>query len=94
MLKKVICIIVLGAILFSSFSLSAFAMTIDESNGNIDSYYLYNYENSMIMAQKNADSKIPASSAVKMMTAYVALESGVSFDKPITINPSISTSTT
>ncbi len=85
MLKKVICIIVLGAILFSSFSLSAFAMTIDESNGNIDSYYLYNYENSMIMAQKNADSKIPASSAVKMMTAYVALESGVSFDKPITI---------
>lgn len=85
MLKKVICIIILGIILFSSFSIFASAFTLDESLGSLDSYYLYNFEQELVMAEKNIGKSISASSTVKMMTACIALESGVPFDKVITI---------
>ena len=88
MLKKVIFIIVLGAILFSSFSLSslyASAWTLDESSGNIEAYYLYDLSNDILMADKNTSSTISASSSVKMMTACVVLDSGISLNKEIII---------
>ena len=88
MLKKVIFIIALAAILFSSFSLSslsASAWTLDESSGNIEAYYLYDLSNDILMADKNTSSTISASSSVKMMTACVVLDSGISLNKEIII---------
>lgn len=85
MLKKVIIFTVLSAILFSSFSMQIFAYQLDESEANVDGYYLYNYENDLVMAQKNIDEIIMASSTVKIMTACIALESNISFDRTITI---------
>lgn len=85
MLKKVISIIVLGIILFSSFSICSNAWTLSESNGNVEAYYLYDLSNDILMADKNTTMTISASSTVKMMAAYVVLDSGISLDKEIII---------
>ena len=85
MLKKVISIIVLGIILFSSFSICANAWMLNESNGNVEAYYLYDLSNDILMADKNTTMTISASSTVKMMAAYVVLDSGISLDKEIII---------
>ena len=80
-----IVFIVLGITLFSSLSLSAFAWSLDDSEGSVEAYYLYNYENGMVMASKAASNSISASSTVKMMTACIALESDIPRDRKIII---------
>lgn len=85
MLKKVILFILLTAALFSSFSLYANAWNLSESEGESEAYYLYNFENELVMAQKNINKIIEASSTVKLMTACIALESGIDSDTLVTI---------
>lgn len=85
MLKKIIAFIIVSLILFSSFSIFTSAYTINESHGNIGAYYLYNVENDRVMASKNLDTSVSASSTVKMMTALVVLESGVDLSSVITV---------
>lgn len=88
MLRKTITFVILFAILFSSFSLLAFAEFLpDYESASVDSYVLYNLENDMIMAEKGLGESIPLSSTAKIMTACVALESGISFESRITITP-------
>ncbi len=85
MLKKIIAFIIMSLILFSSFSMLVSAYTIVENKGDIDAYYLYNFETNRVMASKNLDRVISASSTVKMMSALVALESGIELNSPITV---------
>lgn len=85
MAKKIISTVILVCALFSLFSFKAFAFDLDVSKSNIDGYYLYNFENDLVMAQSNANDIISASSTVKMMTACVALESNVPLDQVITV---------
>lgn len=86
MLKKVILFTILSAILFSSFSIFAFAYQLNEGNASVEGYYLYNIENDLVMAQKNISKQLNASSTVKIMSACIALESGIPMDQTITIS--------
>ena len=86
MLKKVILFTILSAILFSSFSIFAFAYQLNEGNASVEGYYLYNIENDLVMAQKNISKQLNASSTVKFMSACIALESGIPMDQTITIS--------
>ena len=85
MYRKITVFIILLCIMISPFSIPAFAYSLNESVADIDSYYLYNFENDLLMAAKNIDQIIPASSTVKMMTACVALESDIPRDRRVTI---------
>lgn len=86
MLKKVILFTILSALLFSSFSVFAFAYQLNEGNASVEGYYLYNIENDLVMAQKNISTQLDASSTVKIMSACIALESGIPMDQAITIS--------
>ena len=85
MFKRIIALILLSIIYITSFPLSARAFSITDIEGTIGGYYLYNFENDMVIAQDSIDKKIPASSTVKLMTAYVALNSDIPLDSVITI---------
>lgn len=87
MLKKTVSLVIFCIILFSSlsFSLSAANYELDTDSASVGAYYLYNFENSLCMAEYGADDVISPSATVKMMTACIALESGVDMDKLITV---------
>lgn len=86
MLKKMILFIVLSLILFSPFSFLINAFTLDDSKADVDGYYAYNLDNKLTLVSENIDALIFPSSTVKMMTACIALESGISPEKVITVN--------
>lgn len=85
MAKGLIIFVLFWAIMLSSFSLgiSAYELTVEEAS--TDGYYLYNIENDLVMLEYNSDNPISPSSTVKMMTACIALESGIDEDTVIRI---------
>lgn len=83
MLKKVIIFTVLATILFSSFSLSAFADIDDEIN--VEAYYLYDLNHNIPMKGKNTQDRISPSSTAKIMTACIILESGLNMNQTVNI---------
>lgn len=85
MLRKTITIVIIAAFLFSSFSFSCLAFSLNEDDTTVDAYLLYNYDNNLVMSEKDIEKKISASSTVKIMTACIALESGISLDTEIYI---------
>ena len=86
MLRKIITFVIFSAILFSSFSLHVYAdYEPNEDDASVGAYLLYNIENDMVMAEKDASKTIPLSSTVKIMTACIALESGVDLTAEVTI---------
>lgn len=89
MLRKIITAVIFTAILFSSFSFGANAYSVDEEDASIESYYLYNFENDLVMAEKDIDKVISSSSTVKIMTVCVALESDIPMNTFITITQSM-----
>lgn len=58
---------------------------------NAQSYILVDYNTGKVLAQKNANEKLPMASLTKLMTAYIvfsALKSGqLSLNTPVTISP-------
>lgn len=85
MIRKIVAFVIVAVVLFSSFSMSAQAFELNLGNATVDGYYLYNFENDMVMAEEGIDLPISPSSTVKIMTACIALESGVSMNKTVTI---------
>ena len=87
MLKKTLLFVLFCAFLFSSFSYFAFAddFTPSDSETSVGAYYLYNYENNMFMAERATDEIIYPSATAKMMTACIALESGVDLQRMISV---------
>ena len=85
MIRKMVAFVIIAVVLFSSFSMSAVAFELDYDEASADGYYLYNFEYDLVMAQDGIDLPISPSSTVKIMTACVALESGISVDKTVTI---------
>lgn len=85
MFRKIVALVIIAVVLFSSFSMSATAYDFDYGEATADGYYLYNFENDMIMAKDGVDLPISPSSTVKIMTACVVLESGISLDKTVVI---------
>ena len=64
-----------------------FSFELDKSEGSVDSYYLFDIKNNLIMAEENIDKIISPSSSVKIMTACIILESGIDFNREIEITP-------
>ena len=85
MIRKIVAFVIVAVVLFSSFSISGQAFELNLGNATVDGYYLYNFENDMVMAEEGIDLPISPSSTVKIMTACIALESGVSMNKTVTI---------
>ena len=85
MIRKIVAFVIVAVVLFSSFSMSAQAFELNIGNATVDGYYLYNFENDMVMAEEGIDLPISPSSTVKIMTACIALESGISLNKTVTI---------
>ena len=85
MIRKIVALVIIAVVLFSSFSMSAVAFELDYDEASADGYYLYNFEYDLVMAQDGIDLPISPSSTVKIMTACVVLESGISADKTVTI---------
>ena len=85
MLRKIILLFIISAILFSLFSMPIFSFDIDKSEGSVDSYYLFDIKNNLIMAEESIDKIIAPSSSVKIMTACIVLESGLDFNREIEI---------
>lgn len=87
MATKIVTMTVFLAIMLSSLSLSlnasAFELSSDEAEA--ESYYLLNIENDLVMVEKNINESISPSSTVKMMTACIALESGIDSNTVITV---------
>lgn len=77
-------ILILCIVLLPSFSFVATALDIAESDA-IGGYYLYSFDNEMILSHSNTKANIPASSTVKLMTALLVLESGISGDTVVYI---------
>ena len=85
MLRKIILLFIISAILFSLFSMPIFSFEIDKSEASVDSYYLFDIKNNLIMAEESIDKIIAPSSSVKIMTACIVLESGLDFNREIEI---------
>ena len=85
MLRKIILLFIISAILFSLFSMPIFSFDIDKSEASVDSYYLFDIKNNLIMAEESIDKIIAPSSSVKIMTACIVLESGLDFNREIEI---------
>ena len=85
MLRKIILLFIISAILFSLFSMPIFSFDIDKSEASVDSYYLFDIKNTLIMAEESIDKIIAPSSSVKIMTACIVLESGLDFNREIEI---------
>lgn len=62
-----------------------FSFELDKSKASVDSYYLFDIKNNLIMAEENIDKIISPSSSVKIMTACIVLESGLDFNLEIEI---------
>lgn len=85
MLRKIISIIVLGTVIFSSFSLFCSAYELEHVEASVGGYYLYNFENDFVMAEQGLEDIISPSSTTKMMTACIAMESGIDYNRIITV---------
>lgn len=87
MLKKTVSLVIFCIILFSSLSffLSAADYELADDDASVGAYYLYNYENGLCMAEHGTDDMISPSATVKMMTACVALESGIDTSNTVTV---------
>lgn len=86
-MKKAVAFIILSVLLFSSLQLFAFAESFvpNTDDGSAEVLYLYNFENSLTMASVGLDGIISPSATVKMMTACIALESGIDREMSITV---------
>lgn len=89
MKKKAITIFICIFILFFTQTVTVSAdydFSLEEENASVASYYLYNYENDIVMAQKNIYSSISPSSTAKMMTACVVLDLARDMDESVTVS--------
>ena len=85
MLRKIIILFIFSTILLSLFYMPIFSFELDKSEGSVDSYYLLDIKNNLIMAEENINKIISPSSSVKIMTACIVLESGIDFNLEIEI---------
>ena len=85
MLRKIIILLFIIALTFSLFSLPISAFEIDETNASVEAYYVFDIQNAINIAEKNINKSISPSSTVKIMTACIALESGIDFNKEIVV---------
>lgn len=84
-MRKRIAALLIAVIATVAAVIPCYAYQLDESEIAAGAYYLYNIENSAVLAQKNADVAISPSSTVKMMTACVVLESGIDLSNVVTV---------
>lgn len=83
-ITTLICIFIL--LFVQTITVSAdYDFSLEEENATVASYYLYNYENNIVMAQKDIHSSISPSSTAKMMTACVALDLARDMDESVTV---------
>ncbi len=85
MFVKIVTFVMIFALMLSLFSFGAVAYELDTSEADIGGYYLYNLENSLIMAESNTDALLSPSSTVKIMTACIALESNIPFERVVSV---------
>ena len=86
MLRKIIIMLFIIAFSFSLFSIPAIAFELDKTDASVDSYYLFDLKNNLVMAEENADKIISPSSSVKIMTACIILESELDLNTEIEIS--------
>lgn len=85
MLRKIIILLFIIALTFSLFSLPTSAFELQETEATVESYYVFDIQNAVNISEKNINKSISPSSTVKIMTACVALESGIDFNKEVII---------
>lgn len=85
MLHRIITFAIFMSVVFSLCFIPVGAYDLDIGDVTVDAYYLYNFENEIVMAESNTDSLIFPSSTVKIMSACIALESGIDLDTLITV---------
>lgn len=85
MVRRLLSVLVLITILLSSFSFVINAYELETEDVVPGGYYLYNFENDLIMAESETDKVIFPASTVKIMTACIALEADIHHDKIITV---------
>ncbi|MBR2381376.1 MAG: D-alanyl-D-alanine carboxypeptidase [Clostridia bacterium] len=85
MLRKIIILLFIIAFMFSLFSMHSMAFSLDKTEASVDSYYLFDLKNNLVMAEENSDKIISPSSSVKIMTACIILESGLDLNSEIEI---------
>ena len=85
MVKRISTILVLITILLSSFVLPTNAYEFESEDAIPGGYYLYNFENNLVLAESEIDKIIFPASTVKIMTACIAIEADIYRDKIITI---------
>ncbi|MGM9632502.1 MAG: D-alanyl-D-alanine carboxypeptidase family protein [Eubacteriales bacterium] len=88
-MKKFITSVMFFALMLSLFCFNASAFELDTADASIGGYYLYNFENDMVMAEADTEKSISPSSTVKIMTACIALESGIPGDRVISVTGSM-----
>ena len=86
-MKKAISVILFITLALCSLQLSAFAESFvpEADTADADVLYLYNLENSLTMSSVGLEKIISPSATVKMMTACVALESGIDLQRSVTV---------
>lgn len=85
MLHKIITFVLFMSVIFSLCFIPVNAYELQTGDITADAYYLYNFENGMVMAESNIDSLVFPSSTVKIMSACIALESKIDPDTVITV---------
>jgi D-alanyl-D-alanine carboxypeptidase (penicillin-binding protein 5/6) len=78
--KKIIVLLLVSLFLIFSFSLPAFALTIDAT-----SCILIDAATGRVLYENNAHEALPPASTTKTLTALLALESGIALDEKITL---------
>lgn len=87
--NKIIIFVFLAALLLSVSSFSAYAYELDTSAGSIEGYYLYNFENDLVMLESGTDKRTAPGPTVKMMTGLLAIESGIDMQSTVTVTSSM-----
>lgn len=77
MCKRIITMLIFITVLLSLFLFPASAYELPHEEADLSSYYLYNIENDLVMAEYGTAKTISPSSTVKIMTACIALESDI-----------------
>lgn len=85
MKKRIFALLLALLCTLVSTAIPASAYELDESEVSAGAYYLYNIENAATLAEKNADVSLSPSSTAKIMTACLALESGIDGSTVITV---------
>lgn len=90
------CIAALFAVILTMINMTYLAVSIDAADadnykvGNVDAYYLYNFENDRVLAESGADKVLYPASTVKIMTGIVAAETFADdLDRQITVTSEI-----